>query len=86
MTTMMMFKERIMIGFCEVGRKVVKALKHRNQLKEITFFEVKELYNLAYEQKAQARNALRQYRRIEARAKAMDNAYRAQLGLIRRAA
>lgn len=52
----------------------------------ITFFEVKELYNLAYEQKAQARNALRRYRRIEARAHKLDEAYRAQLELIRRVA
>ena len=52
----------------------------------ISFFEVKELYNLAYEQKAQARIALRQYRRIEARAKQMDAAYRSQLGLAGRAA
>ena len=54
----------------------------------ITFFEVKELYNAAYEEKAAARNALRRYKRIEARAKAMDEAYRAQLGLerLRRAA
>lgn len=53
----------------------------KTKAQPITFFEVKELYNLAYEQKAQARIALRQYRRIEARARAMDAAYRSQLGL-----
>lgn len=58
----------------------------KRKAEPITFFEVKELYNLAYEQKAQARIALRQYRRIEARARAMDEAYRSQLGLIGRAA
>ena len=45
----------------------------------ISFFEVKELYNAAYEEKAAARNALRRFKRIEAKAKAMDLAYRAQL-------
>lgn len=72
-----------MVNFCVVGRRIVEIFGPK---KAITFFEVKELYNLAYEQKAQARNALRQYRRIEARARAMDEAYRAQLGLVRRAA
>ena len=51
---------------------------------EISFFEVKELHNLAYAQKAEARQALRQYRVVAARAQAMDSAYRAQL--LRRAA
>ena len=72
-----------------VGRRISGIFKGRKAGKAqqgITFFEVKELYNLAYEQKAQARNALRQYRRISMKAQAMDEAYRAQLGLVRRAA
>lgn len=72
-----------MLDICAVGRRISQIFKPK---KAITFFEVKELYNLAYEQKAQARNALRQFRRIEARAKAMDEAYRIQLGLVWRAA
>jgi len=71
------------MDICVVGRRISRIFGPKAP---ITFFEVKELYNLAYEQKAQARNALRRYRRIEARAKAMDEAYRTQLGLMGRAA
>lgn len=71
------------MDICVVGRRISKIFMPK---KPITFFEVKELYNLAYERKAQARNALRQYRRIEAKAQAMDEAYRLQLRLNRRAA
>ncbi len=74
------------MDICVVGRRISQIFKARKPGQGITFYEVKELYNLAYEQKAQARNALRQYRRMEAKAKAMDEAYRAQLGLVRRAA
>lgn len=72
-----------MINFYGVGRRISQIIQPKQT---ITFFEVKELYNLAYERKAQARNALRQYRKMEAQAKAMDEAYRAQLGLMGRAA
>lgn len=72
-----------MIDLTCVTRRISRIFKPRPP---ITFFEVKELYNLAYEQKAKARNALRQFRKIEARARAMDEAYRAQLGLVQRAA
>lgn len=53
---------------------------------EITFLDVKVLHNLAHERKEQARAALRQYKEAAAEAQAMDTAYRAQLGLNRRAA
>lgn len=75
-----------MLDLYDVGRGISQIFKPRKPNPGITFFEVKELYNLAYEQKAMARNALRQFRRMEARAKALDDAYRAQLGLQRRAA
>jgi len=77
-----------MIGFYNICDKISQVLTIHKSSKDITFFEVKELYNAAYEQKAQARNALRQYRRIEARAKQMDAAYRSQLTnkMMRRAA
>ncbi len=65
---------------------ISKVFIHKAPKKDITFFDVKELYNLAYAEKAQARNALRRYRRMAAKAQAMDEAYRAQLGLARRAA
>ncbi|NQW47028.1 MAG: hypothetical protein HQ464_04575 [Planctomycetes bacterium] len=69
-----------------VGRRISQIFKARKARKGISFFEVKELYNLAYDHKAQARSAIRQYRRMEAKAQAMDEAYRAQLGLVRRSA
>lgn len=53
---------------------------------DITFFDVKELYNLAYEHRVFARSAVREYRQINARARAMDAAYRAQLRQTRKAA
>ena len=65
---------------------IQRALGIKATKKDISFFDVKTLYNQAYEEKAKARNALRQYKKIENRAKAMDEAYRAQLGLERRAA
>jgi hypothetical protein len=75
-----------MIELCTLGHGILRIFKPRKAHSGITFFEVKELYNLAYEQKAMARSALRQYRRMEARAKLLDDAYRAQLRLQRRAA
>lgn len=62
-----------------------KARKSQAQT-DITFFDVKELYNRAYEHRAFARSAVREYRQINARARAMDAAYRAQLGQARKAA
>ncbi len=79
------FMEFEMINLKKVSRSISKVFK-ANKAQDITFFEVKELYNLAYEQKAQARNALRQYRQISIKAQRMDEAYREQLGLVRRAA
>lgn len=72
--------------FSVVGRKIAKLFKPLKAQDNITFFEVKELYNLAYEHKAQARNALRHYKKVEAQARKMDEAYREQLGLMQRAA
>jgi hypothetical protein len=66
--------------------KAIQSFKKKPVAAEISFFDVKVLYNEAYEHKAKARLALRQYRRIEAQARAMDQAYRSQLGGYRRAA
>lgn len=77
-----------MVNFCVWGAEILgmsKMFQPRKTKADISFFEVKELHNLAYEQKAQVRNALRQYRQIAAKAQALDTAYRAQLG-VRRAA
>lgn len=74
-----------MIDICVVGRRISQIFKPVDPKAAITFFDVKELHNLAYEQKAQARAALREYRQVAAKARAMDAAYRAQLGLGRAA-
>lgn len=80
-------KEYEMVNLWGIKRRIARVLKGRaSSGQAITFFEVKELYNLAYEQKAQARNALRQFKRTEAKAKAMDTAYRSQLKLTARVA
>ncbi len=71
---------------CNVGRRIPGIFKTRQPAEGISFFDVKELYNLAYEQKAAALGALREYRRMETEARRMDEAYRAQLGLKRRTA
>ena len=60
-------------------RRLRKLVKQAQANDSISFFDVKTLYNEAYEQKAQARNALRRFKKIEAQARAMDSAYRAQL-------
>ncbi len=76
----------------EIGQRMMAAVtgknasKKKQQADNITFFDVKDLYNRAYEHKAQARNALRQYRRMAREAEALDEAYRTQLGLITRKA
>lgn len=62
-----------------VYRRIAGLFTKKQESNVISFFEVKELYNAAYEEKAAARNALRRYKRIEAKAKEMDHAYRAQL-------
>ncbi len=48
---------------------------------EISFVDVKELYDAAYEEKARARVNLKRFRGLMSKAIEMDEAYRAQLGL-----
>lgn len=62
-----------------VGRRICQIFHFKPANDEISFFDVKELYNEAYEYKATARNALKHYKRMEARAKELDAAYRLQL-------
>lgn len=73
-----------MVSIRAVGRRIsqfFKKAKPSSGNNVITFFEVKDLYNRAYEEKAQARNALRRYHRMVREAEALDEAYRTQLGL-----
>ncbi len=75
-----------MVKMWGLKQGIQRVLRVKASKRDISFFDVKQLYNQAYEEKAKARNALRAYKKIENRAKAMDEAYRAQLGLVRRAA
>jgi hypothetical protein len=49
----------------------------------ISLFDVKALYDAAYEEKARARACLRTFRALLAKAEALDAAYRAQLAAAR---
>lgn len=46
---------------------------------EISFFDVKRLYDAAYEEKAKARACLATFKTLMAQAETLDLAYRAQL-------
>jgi hypothetical protein len=48
---------------------------------EISFFDVKELYEAAYAEKARARVNLKRFKALMEKATRLDEAYRAQLGL-----
>ena len=76
-----------MVNICMWGLEMLKISKlfpASKPKKEISFLDVKELHNLAHEQKIQVRKTLRRYRLTVAKAQAMDAAYRTQLGLRRR--
>ena len=47
--------------------------------REISFFEVKDLYEAAYAEKAKARTHLKRFRALLAKAKQLDAVYRAQI-------
>lgn len=53
---------------------------------EISFFDVKELYDAAFAEKAKAEACMKTYESLMARAEALDIAYRAQLAAARPAA
>ena len=46
---------------------------------EISFFDVKALYDAAYEEKASARTNIRRFRALMDQAELLETAYRAQL-------
>ena len=55
-----------------------KTAKNDNQ-REISFMDVKELYDAAYAVKEKAPRNLKKFRKLMAKATLMDMAYRAQL-------
>lgn len=48
---------------------------------EISIFDVKELYDAAYAEKAKARVSLKKFKKLLSKAIQCEEAYRAQLGL-----
>ena len=60
-------------------RKWHKTLKTNDNSKEISFFDVKEVYDAAYVEKERARVNLRRFATLLNKAEAMEAAYRAQL-------
>jgi hypothetical protein len=57
-----------------------KIAKNDNQ-GEISLFDVKELYDAAFAEKAKARVSLKRFKALMVKAEQMDAAYRAQLSL-----
>ena len=62
------------------GILLKKLAKNDNQ-GEISLFDVKELYDAAFAEKAKARVSLKRFKALMAKAEQMDVAYRTQLGL-----
>jgi hypothetical protein len=67
-----------------VEDNTVKPLKAKNDnMSEISFFDVKELYDAAYAEKAKARVHLHKFNVLMAQAVAMEAAYLEQLKTIK---
>lgn len=60
---------------------ILKRIAKNDNNAEISFFDVKELYEAAYAEKAQARVSLKRFKALLSKAEQLDEAYRAQLGL-----
>lgn len=60
---------------------LLKRTAKNDNLDEISFVDVKELYDAAFAEKAKARVNLKRFKTLMAKAEEMDAAYRAQLGL-----
>ena len=58
---------------------ILNRLAKNDNRAEISLFDVKELYDAAYAEKAQARVNLKKFRKLMEKATQMDLAYRAQL-------
>jgi hypothetical protein len=60
---------------------LLRKLGNNDNQDEISFVDVKELYDAAYAEKAKAKVNLKRFKSLIAKAERMDVAYRAQLGL-----
>ncbi len=61
---------------------MIKKLAKNDNKDEISYFDVKELYEAAYAEKAKTRVSLKRFKALMNKARQLDNAYRVQLGLI----
>jgi len=69
-----------MLNLKKIDWKALLALKAKNDNKEeISLFDVKELYDAAYEEKAKARVNLKKFHILLQKAAKLDEAYRIQL-------
>lgn len=65
-----------MIALKEIGGRAWKALHPKNDNKgEISLFDVKELYDAAYAEKAKARVNLKRFRTLLDKATRLDSAF-----------
>lgn len=61
---------------------LLKKIARNDNRSEISFVDVKELYDAAFAEKEKARVNLKRFKVLMAKAEQMDAAYRAQLGLL----
>lgn len=64
-----------------MGNKPKNDNNNHDGSKEISFFDVKQLYDAAFAEKSKTRMNIRVFSALMAKAMQMDDAYRAQLGL-----
>lgn len=63
-----------------VGQRFIALFKgHEANQNSISLFDVKELYDAAYDEKAKARACLKTFKTLLEKAEMLDAAYRAQL-------
>ena len=67
-----------MWGLREIGKRAIKVLNAKND-DEVSFVDVKALYDEAYEEKARAKVNLKRFKVLLAKAQKLDEIYRAQL-------
>lgn len=63
------------------AKKARRIIAHNDNMAEISFFDVKELYEIAYAEKSADGTPSPRFNLLLKRAEKMDTAYRAQLAL-----
>lgn len=61
--------------------KILKRIAKNDNNAEVSFFDVKELYEAAYAEKARVKVNLKRFKALLSKAERLDEVYRAQLGL-----